>query len=442
MDGSFRIGRLFGIPILIHYTFILVIPLFAWIIGSQISLTADMIKEIFLVPVDTSLMTEGFIPYLIGILVALGLFAGVLVHELAHSLVARYKGIRINSITLMIFGGIASMEEGVPDPKAELPMALIGPITSLVVGLVCSGIVYAVPAVISNPALGGTAVFVFGYLGVLNIILCAFNLLPAFPMDGGRVLRAWLATRMPLYRATKIAADIGKGFAIIFGIIGLFSNPFLILIALFIYIGASSESTAVKYSFLLQNVTVGDMMSSPVTTVPPSLPVRDVITMMYSSKHLGFPVVERDTLIGMVTLADVNRTSSIDREAMQVRDIMTRDPVTLPPSAPLIDALISASINGAEGGSVTGSRVIMSRTCIASRSIEDVRFTSASVTMPIRVSRSTTGNPRCLLEYIMVMTSLKGCVGETVVTGLLIISPTVTFWRRKLYFTAVDSLLA
>jgi Zn-dependent protease/predicted transcriptional regulator len=339
MDGSFRIGRLFGIPILIHYTFILVIPLFAWIIGSQIALTADMIKEIFQVPVDTSLMTEGYIPYLVGIIVALGLFAGVLVHELAHSLVARYKGIRINSITLMIFGGIASMEEGVPDPKAELPMALIGPITSLVVGLVCSGIVYAVPTVISNPALAGTGVFVFGYLGVLNIILCAFNLLPAFPMDGGRVLRAWLATRMPLYRATKIAADIGKGFAIVFGIIGLFSNPFLILIALFIYIGASSESTAVKYSFLLQNVTVGDMMSSPVTTVSPTLPLREVITMMYSSKHLGFPVVDRDTLIGMITLADVNRTSPIDREAMQVRDIMTRDPVTLPPSAPVIDAL-------------------------------------------------------------------------------------------------------
>ena len=163
MDGSFRIGRLFGIPILIHYTFILVIPLFAWIIGSQISLTADMIKEIFLVPVDTSLMTEGYVPYLVGIIVALGLFPGVLVHELAHSLVARYKGIRINSITLMIFGGIASMEEGVPDPKAELPMALIGPITSLVVGLVCSGMVYAVPTVISNPASAGIWVFVFGY---------------------------------------------------------------------------------------------------------------------------------------------------------------------------------------------------------------------------------------------------------------------------------------
>jgi Zn-dependent protease/predicted transcriptional regulator len=340
MDGSFRIGRIFGIPILIHYSFILVIPLFAWIIGSQITGTTDMLQGFFSVPIDTSYITEGMMPWILGTVVALGLFGGVLLHELAHSLVARRKGIKINSITLMIFGGIANMEEGVPDPKAELPMALVGPIASLVVGLVCMGIAYVVPAVIQNPPVAGVVIFVFGYLGVLNIILFAFNLLPAFPMDGGRVLRAWLAERMPIHRATKIAADIGKGFAIIFGLIGLFFfSPFLILIALFIYIGASMESTAVKYSYLLHDVTVGDMMSSPVTTVPPTLPVSQVIIMMYSSKHLGFPVVERDSLIGMVTLADVNRTTPIDREAMQVKDIMTRNPVILPPTAPLIDAL-------------------------------------------------------------------------------------------------------
>ena len=340
MDGSFRIGRVFGIPILIHYSFILVIPLFAWIIGSQIIVTNDMLQGLFSIPIDTSLITEGIMPWILGTVVALGLFAGVLIHELAHSLVARRKGIKINNITLMIFGGIATMEEGVPDPKAELPMALVGPIASLVVGLVCLGIAYAVPAVTRNPPLAGVVIFVFGYLGVLNIILFAFNLLPAFPMDGGRVLRAWLAERMPLHRATKIAADIGKGFAIVFGLIGLFFfSPFLILIAFFIYIGASMESAAVKYSYLLQDVNVGDMMSSPVTTVPPTLPVSQVITMMYSSKHLGFPVVERDTLIGMVTLADINHMTSIDREAMQVRDVMTRDPITLPPTAPLIDAL-------------------------------------------------------------------------------------------------------
>jgi Zn-dependent protease/predicted transcriptional regulator len=340
MDGSFRIGSIFGIPIQIHYTFLLVIPLFAWIIGSQISLTLGMLQEIYAVPVDPVLITDGFMPYILGAVVSCGLFFGVLIHELAHSLVARAKGIAINSITLMIFGGVATMEEGIPDPKVELPMALAGPIASLIFGLFCGWLVYFVPSLVAEPARAGVLIFLFGYLGVLNIVLCFFNLIPAFPMDGGRVLRAWLAKRMPLHKATQIAADIGKGFAIVFGIIGLFVfSPFLILIALFIYIGANMESTAVKYSHLLQDVTVGDMMSSPVTTVPPNLPVSQIITMMYSSKHLGFPVVERDTLIGMITLADVNRTSPIDREAMQVRDIMTRDLITLPPAAPVIDAL-------------------------------------------------------------------------------------------------------
>ena len=340
MDGSFRIGKIFGIPIQIHYTFLLVIPLFAWIIGSQISLTIDMIRGIYDVPVDSALITAGYLPYVLGAIVALGLFGGVLIHEVAHCIVAVRNGIRINSITLMLFGGISSMDEGTPDPRVELPMALVGPLTSLVVGLVSSAIVYAVPALTADPPTEGVLVFVFGYLGVLNIILFAFNLLPAFPMDGGRVLRAFLAKRMPLHRATRIAADVGRGFAILFGIVGIvFFNPFLLLIALFIYIGASTESTAVRYSFLLQDVTVGNMMSTPVTTVPPSMPVSQVIAMMYSSKHLGFPVVERDTIVGMITLADVNRTSSIDREAMQVRDIMTREIVTLPPDAPVMDAL-------------------------------------------------------------------------------------------------------
>jgi CBS domain-containing protein len=197
-----------------------------------------------------------------------------------------------------------------------------------------------IPSIIQDPGLAGVWIFIAGYLGILNILLCAFNLLPAFPMDGGRVLRAVLAKRMPLYRATRIAADIGKGFAVIFGIVGvLFLQPFLILIALFIYIGANMESAAMKYRHFLQDVTVGEMMSSPVITVQPTIPLTQVISMMYASKHLGFPVVDRGTLVGMITLADVNRLPPLDREAMQVRDAMTRDPVALPPTAPVIDAL-------------------------------------------------------------------------------------------------------
>jgi Zn-dependent protease/predicted transcriptional regulator len=340
MDGSLRIGRLFGIPILLHYTFLLVIPLFAYIIGSQIGSTTDMLRDIFRIPIDTSIITSGFMPWILGTVVALGLFFGVLVHELAHSLVARAKGIKMQSITLLMFGGVAQMDEGAPEPRTELPMALAGPIMSLIFGLICCGLVYVTPDMATDAPTQGVLIFVFGYLGVLNIILFAFNLIPAFPMDGGRVLRAVLAIRMPLDRATRIAANVGKAFAVIFGIIGLyFLSPFLILIALFIYIGASMESTAVQYNVLLQDVTVGNMMSSPVTTVPENMPLSKVIEMMYTSKHLGFPVTERDSLVGMVTLADVNRTSPIDREAMQVRDIMTRDIITLPPTASVIDAL-------------------------------------------------------------------------------------------------------
>jgi Zn-dependent protease/predicted transcriptional regulator len=340
MNGSFRIGRIFGIPVLIHFTFLLIIPLFAWIIASQIVTTADLVAEIYAVPIDMSLITAGYLPYLLGTVISLGLFAGVLVHELAHSLVARQSGIRINSITLLIFGGVASMEEGVPDPVVELPMALIGPVTSLFVGIVCSGLVYLTVSVARDPGVGGLFVFLFGYLGVLNIILFVFNLLPAFPMDGGRVLRAWLAKRMPLHRATRIAADIGKGFAIVFGFIGiLVINPLLLIIAFFIYIGASQETVAVKYSVLLQDVRVGSIMSSPVVTVAPTLPVTRVIEMMYATKHLGFPVTDHDVLIGMVTVADVQKMSPIDRDAMQVRDVMIRNVIAVIPETPVTDVL-------------------------------------------------------------------------------------------------------
>jgi len=346
MDGSLRIGRLFDIPILLHYTFLLVIPLFAFIIGSEIGATTDMLKGIFDVTIDTSRITAGYMPWILGTVVALGLFLGVFVHELAHSLVARAKGIRMQSITLLMFGGVAQMDEGTPEPKTELPMALAGPLMSLVFGLACCGLVYVVPDMTADPGWQGVLVFVFGYLGVLNILLFAFNLIPAFPVDGGRVLRAVLATRMPLDRATGIAATVGKVFAVIFGIVGLvFFSPFLILIALFVYIGASMESTAVRYHFLLEDVTVGGMMTSPVTTVPENLPLAKVVEMMYASKHLGFPVVERDMLVGMVTLADINKTSPIDRDAMQVKDIMTRDIVTLPPTASVMEALHIMTVN-------------------------------------------------------------------------------------------------
>lgn len=340
MNGSFRIGTIYGIPVLLHWSFLLIIPFFAWIIGSQILLTSELIEQTFNIAINKSLIISGYTPYILGTIVALGLFLGVFIHEMAHSVLAKGKGIKINSITLLIFGGISSMEEQTPDPRIELPMALVGPLTSLAVGIICIGIMYLGDAVIQNLPVAGVFVFILGYLGLLNVFLFAFNLLPAFPMDGGRVLRAWLARGMPLNRATRIAADVGKVFAVLFGLLGIFLlSPILILIAFFIYIGATQESTAMKYTFLLKDVTVGDIMARNVLVVPQGMPVREVIDLMYTTKHLGFPVEERGQIMGMITLADVHKLAPLDREALQVRDIMTKGVISLPPSAPVIDAL-------------------------------------------------------------------------------------------------------
>lgn len=340
MEGSFRIGRLFGIPVFIHFTFLLVIPLFAWIIGTDIGFSIQLVTRIFGVEVNDTLILAGIVPYILGTIIALGLFLGVFIHELSHSLIAQKAGIPIESITLLFFGGVASIDVQEPDPRTELVMALAGPVTSLMLGLLSAGLVYGTSQLVASAPVAGLLIYLFGYLSFLNLLLFAFNLLPAFPMDGGRVLRAYLAGRMPLYQATSIASMIGKGFAVIFGLIGLLLfSPLLILIAFFIYIGASQESDATRYNFLLRDVQVGQVMSRPVTTVEQVMPLTEVWNLMYQTKHLGFPVTDRGVLIGIITLSDLARTPALDRDAMQVRDVMTREVITLPPHAQVMDAL-------------------------------------------------------------------------------------------------------
>lgn len=340
MEGSLRIGRLFGIPIMIHFTFLLIIPLFAWIIGTDITYTVSMVSTLFGVHLDDTLIIQGYVPYVLGFIIACGLFFGVFIHELSHSLVARRSGIRIESITLLFFGGIASIENPEPDPRVEFWMALAGPVMSLLFGLVCVVLLFGTNHLIPSSPFSGLLMYIWGYLAILNLLLFLFNLLPAFPMDGGRVLRAYLALRMPLHKATAIASTVGKGFAVVFGIIGLvIFSPLLILIAFFIYIGAGQESSATRYQFLLKDVRVRDIMSHPVKSVTRGMPLSEVFTLMYQTKHLGFPVLDKGYVVGIITLTDLSRISSIDRDAMQVQDSMSRDVITLSPEAPVIDAL-------------------------------------------------------------------------------------------------------
>lgn len=370
MADSIQIGTLFGIPIRLHFTFLLVIPLFAFIIGYQIEYTVIFLQDVFGIPnIDTSLITAGYMPYSLGVVVTLSLFAGVLIHELSHSLVAKKKGLTVNSITLLILGGIASIDEGKsPDPKIELPMALAGPVASFIIGAVSCIAAYISYSYISASAVSGLFFYVFGYLGFLNILLFAFNLIPAFPMDGGRVLRALLARKLPIYQATKISADIGRAFAVIFGIFGiLILSPILVIIAVFIYIGAGQEAEMTKFNELLRDVKIKEAMTSPVISVEPGIHVEEVVALMYSTKHLGYPVMDRGVLSGMITLNDITSLPAIDRDAMLVKDVMTKEVITLPPDAMLSDAMKLMSLKNigripvAEDGIILG---IVTRTDI------------------------------------------------------------------------------
>ncbi|EHQ36611.1 CBS domain-containing protein [Methanoplanus limicola] len=372
MQDSIQIGRLFGIPIRLHFTFLLVIPLFTYIIGYQIEYSASFLEDIYGLPygMDLSLITAGTMPYVLGAVVTISLFAGVLIHELAHSVVALSKGLEVTGITLLILGGISSIDEGKsPDPAVELPMALAGPVASLIIGILTSAAAYISFVTIQQPAYASLIFYILGYLGFLNVLLFLFNLIPAFPMDGGRVLRALLAKRMPIHRATKIAADVGRGFAIIFGIVGLLVfSPVLIIIAVFVYLGAGQEASVMRYNELLKDVYVKDAMSSPVTVVSPRMPLSELVDLMYQTRHLGFPVMEGQDLVGMVTLTDAGSRSSIDSEALVVGDVMSSDLLTVSPSQPLADVLKLMSVqnigripvvkNGRVAGIVTRTDIL------------------------------------------------------------------------------------
>jgi len=215
MSFAFQIGRIAGIPIRLHVTFLVIIPIVAYIFST---FTATTSLEIFGQVYDLSYGFESVEPpaarWAYSLSFAVLLFLCVALHELGHSFVAMRYGITIRSITLYIFGGVASMEDIPRDPGMEARMAVAGPAVSGIIGL--GTILLSFQSAI---LLGGVhpLTTLLWTLGVINIILMIFNLLPAFPMDGGRILRAWLATRMPYVDATRRAAGIGKIFAILMG---------------------------------------------------------------------------------------------------------------------------------------------------------------------------------------------------------------------------------
>lgn len=327
MKSSFKIGSVMGIPIKLHITFLLILPMFAYVFAIN----------------PQPFGFEGVEPpttrYALSALTAILLFASILLHELAHSYMAKRYGVNIESITLFLFGGVSAMEEMPRKPGQEAKMAFAGPFTSLIIGSICL-IIYR-NLISPNPSLSQNPVYLtLWILGAMNLILGIFNLLPAFPMDGGRVLRSLYARRMSYVKATQSAAAVGKFFAILMAIFGiLVKNLWFPLIALFIYVGASEEERSTRAEVTLENIMVRDIMTKNVVSVNPSMSVEDLVQFMFEKKHMGYPVMERDSLRGIVTFTDIQRVPYLERPVALVSDIMTKDVISVPPDAQASDVL-------------------------------------------------------------------------------------------------------
>jgi Zn-dependent protease/CBS domain-containing protein len=331
---SFKIGSILGIPIKLDATLLLILPVMAWLIGSQVGSLAGQLNELFSLTFDATALSTGATPYLLGAAAAVGLFVAVLLHELGHSVVAIRYGYPIHSITLWILGGLAQLEDQPEDWRQELLIAVAGPAVSVAIGVVAYVGLFLVPA-----SLDGLQ-FVVAYLSLTNFVLAGFNLIPAFPMDGGRVLRALLARNRPYARATQRAAEVGKAFAFLLAIIGVFANLFLVLIAFFIYVGASGESQRTTMNAAFEGVSVGDVMTpeAELKTVSPDTSVAELLDKMFRERHTGYPVMENGRLVGVVTLGDARSVQEVERDAYRVEDVMSTELTTVAPDASAMEA--------------------------------------------------------------------------------------------------------
>lgn len=309
--SGFKIATVAGIPIRIHITFLIVLPFLALTFGRSFEAAARLAD----VPPDAL----GGPPWLWGLGVALALFASVLLHELAHSLYALRKGGRVRAITLLMVGGVSEITEPPRTPRQEAIMAFVGPATSLALGAAALALFWA-----ARELPWFSARFALFYLAQLNIVLGLFNLLPAFPMDGGRILRGVLTPRTGLVRATQIAAAVGKVFAVLFAIVGLASgNILLLLVAFFVYVGAEGESRHVLTRTLLGELKVGDVMTPRSAVVSADDSVAEVADRMLREKRLHFPVTDASGVVGVVALEAIRRLPPAQWSELRVRDSMS-----------------------------------------------------------------------------------------------------------------------
>jgi Zn-dependent protease/CBS domain-containing protein len=272
-------------------------------------------------------------------LLILAIFTSVVLHEFGHALMARRFGVRTLDITLLPIGGIARLEKMPDKPSEQLQVALAGPAVNVVIAMLLFGLVRLFEAPAGIEILGNTSGPFLTQLMWINLFLAAFNLLPGYPMDGGRVLRALLAMRMAPERATQIAARVGQGTAVIFGVVGLFHNPLLIVIAVFIWLGAQAEHSVSTMKVALAGLSVRDGMITDFQRVLPTDSLSRAVDLTLAGFQQDFPVMDGERLLGVLTHGDVLKGLAERGKSSAVQEAMRRDFDTTNPSEPLDGAL-------------------------------------------------------------------------------------------------------
>jgi len=319
MKWSLSLGKIAGIELKVHATFTLII---IWI------------------AVIAWLNDQSLVSALSSIAFVLALFGCVVLHELGHALAARRFGIPTRDITLLPIGGVARLQRMPDQPLQELVVAVAGPAVNVVIAAVLYVLIALTNSFQPVESLSLTQGAFWERLMLVNIFLVIFNMIPAFPMDGGRVLRALLALRLSYSRATEIAGGLGQSIAFLFAIAGLFWNPFLIFIALFVWIGASQETSLVMMRAALDGIPVEEVMITDFKTLDPYDTLETAAELILTTSQRDFPVVEDEIVVGILTSNKIMSSLADAEPNTHVESVMDRDVLQLDANTMMESALV------------------------------------------------------------------------------------------------------
>jgi Zn-dependent protease/CBS domain-containing protein len=317
VDASVRLGRIAGVEVGLHWSLAIVFGLIVWTLAGQVlpAIVPDQAQSAY---------------WLVSALAACLFYASLLSHEMGHAVVARRLGVKVDGITLWIFGGVARLRGDAASPSAEAKIAIAGPIVSLVVAILFGVITFALDATSGPPLVEGACL----WLAASNALLLLFNLIPAFPLDGGRLLRAWLWQRSgDRYRATSRAAWLGRICAFLMIVVGLtslvlrgaLSGLWLVVLGWFIFSAARSEESQVMLRGALAGLRVGDVMTRDPTVAPGWITVDEFMrSYVPGQRAVAFPLKTFDgDLDGLVTLHRLAQVAPEERSSRRVRDFGT-----------------------------------------------------------------------------------------------------------------------